>query len=136
MFCLMGNAGFFWRKCRGIGPHLVAKCKSHGFSRVTAGTWGIFLSYCGDGPSTLVFAQRLQDSCLVTRDTSGISLRLGRPIRTLLEVRLDTQGPFPGATLILGFLSIFKRSKALSPFESLNSACLLSVKEMGGLLSR
>ena len=30
---------------QGIGPHLVAMGKSHGFSRVVAGTWGIFSSY-------------------------------------------------------------------------------------------
>ena len=35
-------------QCRGIGPHLVASGKSHGFSRVAAGTWGIFSSYSGD----------------------------------------------------------------------------------------
>ena len=29
-------------------PHLVARGKSHGFSRVAAGTWGIFSSYNGD----------------------------------------------------------------------------------------
>ena len=29
-------------QCRGIGPHLVARGKSHGFSRVAAGTWGTF----------------------------------------------------------------------------------------------
>ena len=54
----------------------------------------------------------------------------------LLKVRLETQGLFPGATVILGFLSVFKRSQALLPFESLNSAFLSSVKELGGLLSR
>ena len=32
---------------RGIGPHLVARGKSHGFSRVAAGTWGIFSSCDG-----------------------------------------------------------------------------------------
>ena len=30
---------------QGIGPHLVARGKSHGFSRVAAGIWGIFSSY-------------------------------------------------------------------------------------------
>ena len=35
-------------QCRGIGPHLVARGKSHGFSRVAAGTWDIFSSYNGD----------------------------------------------------------------------------------------
>ena len=43
-----------------------------------------------------------------------------------LEVRRETQGPFPVATGILGFLSIFMGSQASSPFEALNSACLSS----------
>ena len=38
-------------QCRGIGPHLVARGKSDGFSRVAAGTWGI-LSSC-DGEAIL-----------------------------------------------------------------------------------
>ena len=33
-------------------------------------------------------------------------------------------GPFPVATGILGFLSIFKRTQVSSPFEAFNSACL------------
>ena len=32
-------------QCRGIGTHLSAKGKFHGFSRVAAGTWGTFPSY-------------------------------------------------------------------------------------------
>ena len=32
-------------QCRGIGTHLSAKGKFHGFSRVAAGTWGTFSSY-------------------------------------------------------------------------------------------
>ena len=36
---------------RGIGPHLAGRGKSHGFSRVAAGTWGIFSSYDGDAQS-------------------------------------------------------------------------------------
>ena len=47
-----------------------------------------------------------------------------REILMLLEVRQETQCPFSVATEILGFLSIFKRSQASSPFEALNSACL------------
>ena len=101
---------------------------SHGegshFSRVAAGTWGIFWSYSGDGPSKLVFVQRCQDSCLVMTDTSGISSRLGRATGTLLEVRRETHGPIPVATGILGFLSIFKRTQGSPTFEALNSACL------------
>ena len=42
----------------------------------------------------------------------------------LLEVRWETKCPFLDATVILGFLSIFKKSQASSPFEALNSTCL------------
>ena len=58
------------------------------------------------------------------RDTSVFSSRLARAIRMLLEVSQETQGPILVATVILGSLSIFKKSKALSPFEALNSSCL------------
>ena len=79
-----------------------------------------------DGPSRLVFGQRRQDSCLVVRDTSGFSARLGRAIETPLEVRWETQGPYSVATEILGFLSIFKRSQVSSHFEALNSLYFLN----------
>ena len=68
----------------------MARGKSHGFSRVVVGTWGIFSSYSVGDPSKLVFVQRHQDSCLVMRDTSGISSRLGRAKQTLLTVRRET----------------------------------------------
>ena len=71
-----------------------------------------------------MFVQPSQDSCLVTRDISEISSRLGRAIQTVLEMPRLTQGPFLVATVILGFLSIFKKRQASSPFEALNSACL------------
>ena len=35
-------------QCRGSGPHLAARGKSHVFYRVAAGPWGIFSSYDGD----------------------------------------------------------------------------------------
>ena len=37
-------------------------------------------------------------------------MRIGKAIRTLLEVRQETQGTFLVATVILGFLCIFKKS--------------------------
>ena len=43
-----------------------------------------------------------------------------------LDVRQETQCSFPVATWILGFLSIFNRSQALSTFEALNTAFLWS----------
>ena len=49
-----------------------ARALSHTIFRVATGTWGIFVSYSGDGNSKLHFVQRSQDSCEVMRDTSGI----------------------------------------------------------------
>ena len=100
---LMGNTELLCMQCRGMGPHLVVNGKSHGFPRVAAGTWGIFLSYSGDGPSKLVFVLQHQDSAIVMRDTSGISSRLGREIGMLLDLRRETQDHIPVATGILGF---------------------------------
>ena len=124
--CLMRNTELLCMPCRGIWPHLAVRGRSNGFSRVAGGTWRIFSSYSGDGPSRLVFVQRRQDTCLLERDTLGFSSRLGRAIGTPLQVRQETQGPFPVATGILGFLSTLKRSRALSPFEALNFTCLSS----------
>ena len=42
----------------------------------------------------------------------------------LLEVRQETKAHFLVGTVILGFLSIFKKSQAPSPSEALNSLCL------------
>ena len=53
--CLIGKTQLHRMQCRGIGPHLVARGKSHGFSRVAAGTWGIFSNYAGDAHSKREF---------------------------------------------------------------------------------
>ena len=98
--CFIGNTELLCTQCRGIGPHLPARGKSHGFPRVAAGTWGIFSSYGGDDPSKLVFVQRCQDSFLVMRDTYEISTSLGRAIWTLLELTSETENPFLVATMI------------------------------------
>ena len=45
--CLIGKTQLLCMQFRVIGPHLVARGKSHGFSRFEAGTWGIFSSYNG-----------------------------------------------------------------------------------------
>ena len=57
-------------------------------------------------------------------DTSGTYTTLGRTIRTLLEVRQETEFHFIVGTVIFGFLSIFKNSQASSTFEALHSVCL------------
>ena len=49
--CLIAKTQLLRMQCRGIGPHLAGRGKSHGFSRVAAGTWGIFSSYDGDAHS-------------------------------------------------------------------------------------
>ena len=49
---------------------------------------------------------------------------LGRKIQTHLEVSQEAKRPLLVGTVILGFLSIFTKSQALSPFEALNSAHL------------
>ena len=54
---LIGKTQVLCMQCRGIGPHLVARGKSHGFSRVATGTWGIFSSYDGDAHSKREFVQ-------------------------------------------------------------------------------
>ena len=41
-----------------------------------------------------------------------------------LEVRQETDVHTLVGSVILGFLSIFKKSQASSPFEALNSVCL------------
>ena len=106
------------------------RVKSHGFSRVAAGTWGIFSSCGVDDTSKPVFVQRHQESCLVTRNTTRISLRLVRAIKTVIEVSREIHGTFLVAIVILGFLSIFKKSQISSPFEALTPRASLGVKGM------
>ena len=53
--CLNGKTQLLCMQCRGIGPNLVARERSHGFSRVAAGTWVIFSSYDGDAHSKREF---------------------------------------------------------------------------------
>ena len=55
--CVIGKTQLLWTQCRGIRPHLADRGKSHGFSRIEAGTWCIFSSYCKDVHSKLEFVQ-------------------------------------------------------------------------------
>ena len=68
---LIGNTELLSTQCKGIGPHLVVRGKSHEFSQVAAGTLCIFSCYGGDGHLKLGFVQRTPDSCLVKTDISG-----------------------------------------------------------------
>ena len=58
--CLIGKTQLLCMQCRGIGPHLMERGKSHGFSRVAAGTWGIFSSYDGDAHSKREFVSEVR----------------------------------------------------------------------------
>ena len=98
-------------QCRGIGPDLAGRGKSHDFSRVAAGTCCIFPSYSWDGHLKLGFVQRSQDSWLVMTDTSGSLTVLGRKIQTLLEVSREAKHPLLVGTVILVFLSIFTKGQ-------------------------
>ena len=46
----------------------------------------------------------------------------------LLKVRQETKFHLLVGTVILGFLFIFKKSQASSPYEALNSVCVSRVK--------
>ena len=50
---------------------------------------------------------------------------LGRKIQTLLEVSREAKLPLLVGTVVLVFLSVFRKSQASSPFEALHSAQLL-----------
>ena len=58
--CLIGKMQLLCMQCREIGPHLVARGKSHEFSRVAAGTWGIISSYDGDAHSKREFVYEVR----------------------------------------------------------------------------
>ena len=64
-------------------------------ARVCSVTSGIMSSYMGHRLNLLEAWQR---------------------IKTVIEVNQETQGTFLVATVILGFLSIFNKSQASSPF--------------------
>ena len=55
--CFIGKTDLLCMQCKGIGPGLWPSGKSHVFSRVAVGTWGIFSIYPGDGHSKLMFVQ-------------------------------------------------------------------------------
>ena len=72
LICLIGKTELLCTQCMGMGPHLMARGKSHGFSRVASGTWGIFSSDDAYVHSKLEFVQRLQDICLCMMDNLGM----------------------------------------------------------------
>ena len=66
---LIGKTQLLCTQCRGIRPHLTARGKSLGFSRVPKGTWGISSSYSGDIHSKFEFVQLSQDTFLGMTDS-------------------------------------------------------------------
>ena len=66
--CLIGKTQLLCMQCRGIGPHLMARGMSHGFSRVAAGTWGIFSSYDGDAHSKREFVSEVRTETTLVKE--------------------------------------------------------------------
>ena len=85
---------FFSMKWQGIRPHLAARGKSHGFSRVASGTLDIFSRDGGDGPSKVVCAHQRQDSSLLERDRLEFSSRHGIAIGSLVKGSWRPKVPF------------------------------------------
>ena len=55
--CLIGKTQLLCMQCMEFGPYLAAIGKSHEFSRVAAGSGGIFSCYGRDVHSKLKFVQ-------------------------------------------------------------------------------
>ena len=115
---------FFSTQCQGIRPHLAARGKSHGFSRVASGTWDVFSRDGGDGPSKAVCVKQHQDSSLLTRDRLGFSSRHQSAIGSLVKgswrpkvTYYLPQGYWDSCQLSRG-VSHFLILKHLSPHDS------------------
>ena len=85
---------FFSMQCQGMRPHLAARGKSHGFSRVASGNWDIFSRDGRDGPSKIECVQQHQDSSLLARDRFGFSSRHGSAIGSLIKGNWMPKVPF------------------------------------------
>ena len=84
----------FSMQCQGIRPHLAARGKSYGFSRVASGSWDIFSRDGGDGPSKVVYVQQHLDSSLIARDSLGFSSRHVSAIRSPVKGSWRPKVPF------------------------------------------
>ena len=95
-------------------------------------SWG-FSSFFGNQGYILELRRGWSFKTLVCSATSGLLSSCEGQLWILLNAwqgnrdasrgEAGVQSPFPVATGILGFLSIFKRRQASSPFEALNSVC-------------
>ena len=102
---LEGEVSWFFSSCGGNLGYILELRQGWPFkTRVCSATSRHLSSYVGH-------LKNLHEAWQGNRDAS--------------QGRWETQCPFSFGTGILGFLSIFK-SQASSPFEALNSVCLLS----------
>ena len=137
------KTAFMFDRKHGLSLHAMQgnRASSHGRAEVSwlfsscSMNLGYILQLRRGWPFKTCVSSATSGLCLVARDTSGFSQRLGSAIGTRLEGKCETQGPFPLVTGILGFLSIFKRSQASSPFEALDSTCLSGFQRDKGFLS-
>ena len=121
--CLIGKTQLLCMQCRGIGPHLAARGKSHEFSRVVQAP-GVY--------SRVTAAKAITNSGCPAKSglLSCYDGHLGK-LNYAWQENTDASGvsreaklPLLVGTVILIFLSIFTKSQASSPFEALNSAHL------------
>ena len=121
--CMIGKTQLLCMQCRGIGPHLAARGKSHEFSRVASGT--------------LYILEIRREWQYETRDCSATSGLLSSyeghlgKLNYAWQENIDASGGEPGgqASLISWHSYIvipinFHKSEASSPFEAMKSAQL------------
>ena len=100
----MGEASWFFWSCGGYVGYILEFQRGLPFkTRVCSATSGLLSTYDGH---FRILNKAWKDNW------------------TLLEVTQETMPPFQVGTVILGFLSFFKKCQASSPFEALNSAHL------------
>ena len=72
LICLIGKTQLLCMQGMGIGPHLAARWKSHGFSRVASGTGVYSPVTAGMSIRNWSFFQRIQDTCLRMTEKLGM----------------------------------------------------------------
>ena len=88
---LIGKTQLLCMQCRGIGPHLVATGKSHGFSRVAAGNWGIEKRWAGEKQAGIKIARRNINNLRYTDDTTLVAEREEELKSILMKVKEESE---------------------------------------------
>ena len=122
--CLIGKMQLLCMQCRGIGPHLVVRGKSHGFSRVAAGT-GVY-SRVTKGMSIRNSSLFIEVRNLSRYEGQLRNVNYAWQVNWELEVKWEFSSLFLFEIVILGCLTILKNFQASSKLEAVNSTWLSS----------